>query len=428
MNEYIKAAISKLIYAPNPRETVNVVSELNEIGQDFCVEIALEEYSRSLISNELVSLVNEPDSDLLSYFLNEHIYFADNEILEEMWKRKGDNYNFGIDYSVVLDTNYASYISDFITKPDNLNERIKNNLDVLIRNDFRFDYMIYIIENFYNVFHKEGINSEALRQNRANFYNNLLNLELFKNINVKKYVEQGIITFDIEKSEAYVLTDRLYNGLLNSQDSKDNMKEYFEIHKMMTLYIIGILKVRFSSNKAPHNKMNDMFDFMNEVAGLYFDREMKFTYDYFENPKKYRMFDKIYKNIDKSKLNQVIENIAWDFSIPRIIEKYFRYASTTRYFIPLILTHDSNMKTVFSAYKVKGVIFNKDKTIFAAFSNVNTLEYLEERKCKINYEYLFSNEASKRRKEVFENNRKDEFRVINSELDVLVKLLSNADM
>ena len=423
MNENVKNAISKLMPASNPRDVANVLIELNQIGQDFCLEIALEEYDRSCFSNELLSLIKEPNSDLLSYFLNDKLYFLDNEVLEEMKKRNGGNYSFEIDYSVMLDTNYASYISDFISKPESLNNKVKNNLDILIRNNFRFDYMIYIIENFYNVFHEDGISSETLQKNRTNFYYNLYNLELFKNINVQRYVKQGVITFDISKSEAQVLTDVLYNELLNSQDSKSNMKVYSEIHKMMILYIIGILKVRFSSNKSPHNKMHEMFTFMNEVAGLYFDREIKFTYDYFEDPSKYKMFDKIYRNIDKSKLYEVIKNIAWDFSIPRIVEKSIIYASMTRYFVPLILTHDANMKTVFNSYRVKGVLFNKDKSFIVPYSNMSVLEYLEKRKCKIDYEKIFSEEANKKRKEVFEKNRKDGFKIIDDELDNLIKIL-----
>lgn len=426
MNEYMRYAISKLINASNPAEAVSTVTALNAIGQDLCLEIALEDYERSSISDELVSLVNQSNSDLLPYFLNERIYFADNEIIDEMYKRRGENYNFEIDYSIVFDTNYASYISVFITNSDRLDEKVRKNLDILIRNNFRFDYMVYIIENFYNVFQKEGVDSETLKTNKANFYHNLLNLELFKNINIQKYIEHREITFNIDISEAYMLTDSLFNGILNSPDSKEGFSEYFEIYRMMMLYIIGILKVRFSSNKAPHNKMTEMFDFMNKVAGLYFEREIKFTYEYFESPQEFKMFDRIYRGINKLKLKEVIENIAWDFSIPRIIERFMKHASMTRYFIPLFLTHDANLKTVLNAYRVKGVLFNKDKTMLIPFSNINVLKYLEERNCKTDYEFMSSYEAVERRREISENNRKNGFNVIDKELDILVEVLKKA--
>ena len=424
MNKYIENAIVDLIDASQPSDLLNIFDRLNMNGQDFCIESSLDEYRRSSFSEEIVLLINESDSDLLSYFLSQNIFFLDNEILEEMKKMNGKNYNFEVDYSVMIDSNYANYISMFLTNPERLNRKVRKNLDVLIRNDFRFDYIIYIIESFYNVFNKEGINSKTLNDNKANFYYNLLNLELFKNINTQKYIEEGIIAFNIDRQEAYILTDQLYNNILNSHDSKEGMKSYFDIHKMMTLYIIGILKVRFSSNKAPHNKMNYIFEFMNEVAGLYFEREIKFTYDYFENPSKFQMFDVIYRKIDKTHLFETIQNIAWDFSIPRIVERAIVEISITRYYIPFILTHDNNMKTVFNSYKAKGVIFNKDKSFLTTYSNINMLEYLQGKKCKIDYENLFSDEARERRQSVFQKNKQNEFKVIKKEFDMLAELLN----
>lgn len=427
MNEYIELAINELIHASDPKEVIHVVTELNMIDEEICVEIALKDYNRKFLSEELINLINEPNTDLLFFFYNQNVYFLDNEVLAEMEKRKGKNYDFAIDYSVMLDTNYASYIKKFIKNPDSLDDTVRRNLDVLIRNNFRFDYMIYIIENFYNVLCNTLVDKETLQKNKINFYENLFYLELFKNINVGKYTTHGIIEFNIDEVQAKMLADELFNGVLNSQYSKNALKDYYNIHRMMILYIIGILKIRFYSNKAAHNKMNDMFTFMNEVAGIYFDREMKFTFDYLEKPQEFKMFDKIRRNMNRTEVMKVINNIAWDFSIPRIAERFIMNFSQTRYCIPLILTHDINMKTVFNSYKVKGIIFNKEKTFFVSYPQESVLDYLEQKKCKINYERIASKEAKEKRRKVLEYNKRNDFKIIERELDVLLNVLESTD-
>ncbi|MTI49966.1 MAG: hypothetical protein FH761_19215 [Firmicutes bacterium] len=424
MNEFVKNAIDSLIDVSTPSDLLEVLLYLYSIDEDFCVQISLDEYNRSVISSELSREISDPESDLLSYFMNDKLYFIDNEILDGMIRKEGENYNFGVDYSVLLDTNYASYINTFLNNPQNLNSKVKSTIDILLKNEVRFDYMIYIIENYFNVFLKAEGDEKVLQDNRANFYLNLVNLELFKNINRDKYLQSGKIDFTIAKSEAYLLADKLYNNILNSPNSFKGLKNYYNIHQMMILYIIGILKVRFSSNKAPHNKMVDIFVFMNEVAGLYFEREIKFTYEYISNPNKYKIFDRIQKGMKKSKLFEIVKNIAWDFSIPRIMENFFADFSMTRYFIPLFLTHDNNMKTVFSSYNVKGVIFNKDKTFFSVYSDIRIHEYLYSKKCKINFEEFFSDEATKSRVVLHNKNKNEEFKAIEREFNSLAKILN----
>lgn len=421
MIDELKHAVYRLKSAETPSDLFQIFINNLLFDNDICIQSSLIDYDRSALSNKLCKEINNPDSDMLSYFMNEKIYFLDKDIYKGMKTVKGGNYNFEVDYSVMLDTNYATYINRFINKPEKLNNKIKKTLEILIENDVRFDYNIYIIENYFNVFLKAD-NSFSTERDKTYFYKNLVNLELFKNIDKEKYMKNGSISFNISRTEAYVLADKIYNNILNSPDAVLAFDVYNDIYRTMVLYIIGILKVRFSSNKAAHNKMNDIFEYMNNVIGLYFEREIKFTYEFFDKPNEYKIFDKIHKNMRKDMLVKEVKNIAWDFSIPRIMEKFFKF-SLTRYFIPLFLSHDKNLKSTFQAYNVKGVVFNKDKSLFISYSDFNLEDFFKEKKCKINFEDFFSKEAIEIRTNIFKENINNDFKIIKKEMDSLANIL-----
>lgn len=69
------------------------------------------------------------------------------------------------DYSIMLDTNYTSYIETFLkdfNKPNFSEGSIYKTLDTLLRNKFNYDYTYYLIENYKNLFSSGRKNSQYL--------------------------------------------------------------------------------------------------------------------------------------------------------------------------------------------------------------------------------------------------------------------------
>ncbi|MBW9234370.1 hypothetical protein JQK62_19305, partial [Leptospira santarosai] len=93
------------------------------------------------------------DTDFLPYFNSDNIFFLDTEIVRAM--SNNSRVQIPYDYSIMLDTNYTSYIVTFLKKfnASNFSESsIYKTLDVLLKNDFNYDYTFYLIENYKNLF------------------------------------------------------------------------------------------------------------------------------------------------------------------------------------------------------------------------------------------------------------------------------------
>jgi hypothetical protein len=396
-----------------------------ENSNDARAIVSLKNYNKTVYPMGIKKLIDTDDSHFIPYFVSDSLYFIENELIMEMIENGISDTKFKLDYSIMLDTNYASYIDNFVHNSDwsSMNNEVFQAIDTLIRGNYHYDYLFYMIENYKNNFRLDFIEDERLRMDKkTKFYRNLVSLELFKSIDKEKYIETGSISYLISKDEAYLLADQIFNGLFNSSKIDEMMDMFQLIHKSMTLLIIGILRIRFESKVTVPKKIDKLFDFLNNVLGIYYEREFVVAHKFFVDSKSVSMLNKINRGINPEKLIQQIENIAWDFSVPRIMEYFLKSGGEGRFFIPFFLTNDYNLRQLLSLFKVKGVVFDKTGELFIPLPNFNTSEYFLEHNCDIEKHFL--NEVKERRNGIYQKNKNDNFKIIEFEFEKLVRVLA----
>jgi hypothetical protein len=393
--------------------------------KDMCGIIALPNYEKSAYPTDLYDLVNSDDSCVTPYFETDKLYFIEDKLLEEMFTNKPYRVNFSIDYSIMFDTNFSSYIHKFVSglAITGTRNNIYIAIDLLIRKEFQFDYIFYMIENYYNHFHNSVDDQNTKQENQTKIHNNIVSLELFKSIDKEEYCSSGKLKYNISKHEASLNADQLFNDFYISDMGRKVLNQYITLHDCIVLFLIGVLRIRFQSSKSPHNKLAELFDYVDNVVGVYLDRETIVAHKFFENPKSVHILSNLNKGMKREKLYKSINNIAWDFTVPRIMEHLIQIGGEGRFFIPFFLSNDQNLRKLLRLYKVKGVLFNKNAEGLVPLTEETNLEYYQRNGCRVDYDMFFSVERVKRRKLRHQDNKEFKFSIINDEFNKLANVL-----
>ena len=416
-------SIGKILYglteAKEPFEVLNVWINYNHILKDYKLIINIENYNNIFPSNLLNSIEAE-NTDLISYFPAGNLNFVDNENIEQMILN--DTVNIKWDYSIMLDTNYTSYIDDLVNEKMNFNlESVYKTLDILLQEDFNYDYTFYLIENYANIFDSGNKTYSINHKGHLELYKNLLSLEMFKSIDSAEYKREKKLVYQLEKSEAHIKTSELINNLIEN----NNLESILDSHKAMTLFLIGIWKIQFESKASAKNKIKKLMNFVTQKVGIYFEREFIIAFKYFEKNNSISMLNKINKGGKHEGLREKIENIAWDFMIPRIMELHMANGKSN-YFIPFILSHDKKLKELLKQFEVKGFLYHKDNFEFYPISYINTTEFFEEKGLSKEIKEFGKSETKLERHETFERNKKETFKNIENELKSLESILKSS--
>lgn len=264
-------------------------------------------------------------------------------------------------------------------------------------------------------------NTTSLKNKQANLYQNLVSLELFKSIDTAEYRDKGTIKYKVSEHEAYLNVDEIFSDMFNSVKRRETMEMFLLNHKSMVLFLVGVIKIRFQSKSSLQHKINELFEYINQVLGYYPEREMVIAYKHFLDSKNVKIINKINKGMKEETLYKNIENIAWDFTVPRIMKFFLEHIGEGRYFIPFFLSNDKNLRELLRLYNVKGVLYSKIESKLIPISNPNSREYFKE--YIDNIDSYFTSEAIITRNEKFEYNRETEFRAIKVEFSKLVKVM-----
>ncbi|AVK83600.1 hypothetical protein C3943_08460 [Lysinibacillus sp. B2A1] len=411
----------ELIDTENLLEAMAVWKIYEDLTEDFRLIIAMENYEKDIYPEGLTKILNQENTDFVPYFYSEKIFFLDEDIMNDMSEFLEIQIKY--DYSIMLDTNYTSYIEVFLNQQNNPNfpqESIYRTIDIMLKNNFNYDYTFYLIENYQNLFLAGERKFSVTNESHLALYKNLYHLELFKSIDSQVYLNEGEIEFQITQNEAQLRADRLIESIYIENN---DLKTFIETHKNLTLLLIGIWQIQFESKASPKNKMKKLIDYMINKIGIYFEREMIIAYKYFENPKSVAMLNKINRGGKQKDLLKKIENIVWDFLVPRVMEVFITGNKKNSYFIPLFLSHDKKLKELIKLFKIKGFIFHKETFEFYPIPEINTTEFFEKEGLIKVIEGIQNSDTELKRKTVREYNINTNFEIINIELDKLTKIL-----
>ncbi|WP_172251333.1 hypothetical protein [Saccharibacillus deserti] len=384
-------------------------------SKDIKAIVCLEDYNKKVYPPDLARLMNSGELDIIPYFQSEQLYFLDVETTSDMFKSSTGQAVFALDYSIMLDTNYASYIHQFVNRKErSFDYPPFKKLGLLLEHNLNYDYFFYLIENTKG-FSTDHFNLDEFKAKHSDIYKNMISMELFKSIDSKIFKTTGELQYGITVHEAVETTDEFVKSIFCSEIGREFYNEFRFVQKQMTLFLIGMLKINFRSGRNAAKKTTELFAYMHEVVGVYLDREMIIAHKFFDKEKGMDIFRKLQKNMEMENLQAIIENIAWDLTAPRVMEYFMARIGEGRYFLPFFLSNDEGLKNLFKLYNVKAVILDNDGHAISITDPVN-VEYFEEKNCKVDFEYYFSDSSKRERFMKLEDNRKNINNLLRSEI------------
>ncbi len=392
--EDVRACIYMLSKAETPSEAVLAWTILQKRNQGLSAMVSLNGHERLAIPASVKKYMAQPNNYLVPYFSSEKIYFLDDELLSGMFTE--GEFKFHVDYTLMFDTNVATYVNKLIRGEPlgDIQSRFITLVDDILHDDLNFDHLFYMVENVKNVIRQvEHSNASKLNFWRSldkNFRKNMVSLQLFRSIDCKEYkrTSNPKPQFSYRKA-ARNAVDFCYDFYV-SEVGKDHILNFVLLQRMILLQLIGMVKIQLSSGKNAKSKMSEYFKYVHAVVGAYFDREAIIAHKYFSDRNSIGILEKIKKGCSKVQLLKRLDNIAWDMAAPRFMEKLIITPGEGRYFIPMFLTFDSNLRELLGHYLVKGVVFNRGSGSFAPVPEINTKDYFKQHGCLDEIEYLYS--------------------------------------
>lgn len=379
--------------AQNPSEAILAWTFLQKKYPHLRAMVSLDEYPKETLPYSIKKYTKKPDEYLVPYFSSPNIYFLDDALLKDMFSL--DEANIKVDYSLMFDTNIASYINKLVRGESlgNIQGKVISLIDSILQDDLNSDHLFYMVENTKNVLPLLNSNTQSKiafwRALNKNFRQNMVSLQVFSSIDCKEYKRTSSPKPLATYREAARRAISFCYDFYSSDIGREHLQDFTLLQRLLLLQLIGMLKIQLSTSKSAKNKMKDYFTFIHEVVGAYFDRESILAHKYFSDRSRIEVLEKIKKGMDTTRLLKKLDNIAWDMAAPRFMEKLMGTGGQGDYFVPFFLTFDKELRELLSAFRVKGVILNKDTGQLIPIPEMNSHEYFKSHNCEKEIEYLF---------------------------------------
>lgn len=430
-HQEVQLCASILSEAKTPDDALVAWSSMQARHPDLVGIVCLDNYKRSALPPSVKKYTNPPLNYLVPYFESENIYFLEDDLLRDMFR--SNQVKFGIDYTLMLDTNIASYINKLVRGEPlgKLQNKIIPLIDEILHDDLNFDSLFYMVENVKNVINlisKEQKSKISFWKSLdKDFRSNLVSLQVFRSIDCKEYKRTSnpkpIFTHRNAARRAINFSYDFYASELG----REHILEFLLVQRLILLQLIGMVKIQLSSNRSASNKMGKYFNYIHEVVGAYFDRESIIAHKYFLDRSSVGILNKMQKGMPTSGLLKKLDNIAWDMAAPRFIEKLITSmteASEGRYFIPMFVSFDTKLRELLSLFPVKGAIYSKSEGDMIPLPKINTMEYFQSHGCGDDLEHLYSEPVKAERMSRSKPTRLSIYKCIKSEYRELRKVIS----
>ncbi|QEK97009.1 hypothetical protein EXD81_06200 [Bacillus amyloliquefaciens] len=169
--------------------------------------------------------------------------------------------------------------------------------------------------------------------------------------------------------------------------------------------------------------MIKLLEYVQNKVGIYYEREMVIALKYFKNAKSVGIFNKINKGGNQKKLLEKIENTAWDFMAPRVMEYFSNLNSEGRYFIPFFLSHDKNLRELLTLFEIKGVLQDIRTGQLIPFTKISSAELFKNEGVEIDLSF-YSQESTNKRRLIYEKNINEGFRILQDEFSELNDIMN----
>ncbi len=414
--------------AKSPSDSVLAWTVLQKQYPHLSAMVSLEEYPKEAVPYSIKKYTKKPDKYLVPYFSSSNIYFLGDSLLTDMFSV--DEAKIKVDYSLMFDTNLASYINKLARGEPlgNIQNQVVSLIDSILQDNLNFDHLFYMVENAKNVPLLDSNHHSKISFWRAlnkDFRRNMVSLQVFSSIDCQEYKRTSFPKPQANYKEAARRAINFCYDFYASEIGKDHISEFFLLQRLLLLQLLGMLRIQLSTNKSVKNKMKDYFAFIHEEVGAYFDRESMIAHKYFSDRNEIEVLEKIKKGMCTTRLLKKLDNIAWDMAAPRFMEKLMSTGGQGDYFVPFFLTFDKGLRDLLSAYRVKGVIINKGKGQLIPIPEVSTYEYFVNQGFKDEIEYFFSDRVKNERLTRPKPNRTSIHEKIRNEYAALKRALTN---
>lgn len=380
--------------ARSPRDALVAWAVLQNKHRNLSAMVVLDAYEKSFIPISIKKYTEKPNDYLVPYFSSEELYFLDDELISGMVAL--GEFKFNIDYTLMFDTNIATYVNKLVRGESlgNVQEKVASLIDDVLRDGLNFDHLFYMVENVKNVLSQiergETSKLKFWKSLNQKFRKNMVSLQLFRSIDSEEYKLTSVPIPKFSYYEAARNAIQFSYDFYAADTGKKQILNFVLVQRMILLQIIGMVKIQLASGKNSKFKMGEYFKYVNDVVGVYFDREAILAHKYFDDRSALKIFEKIKKGDGKIRLLKRLENIAWDIAAPRFMEKLIVSVGEGRYFIPMFLTFDSGLREMLNVYPVKGVIFDKINGSVIPLPKIITKEYFEQHGCADELAHLHS--------------------------------------
>ncbi|MGN5141405.1 hypothetical protein ACTG2I_05675 [Aeromonas caviae] len=384
----VQLCASILSKAKTPNDAVLAWSSMQARHPDLVGIICLESYKRSVIPSSVKKYTKEPLNYLVPYFESDHIYFLEDELIRDIFKKS--EVKFGVDYTLMFDTNIASYINKLVKGAPlgSVQKKVIPLIDELLHDDLNFDYLFYMVENVKGVINFIAKEQESKvsfwRSLDKDFRSNLVSLQIFGSIDCKEYKRTSnpkpILTYRSAARRAINFAYDFYA----SEKGREHILDFVLVQRLILLQLIGMVKIQLASNRSASSKIGEYFNYIHNVVGVYFDRESVVAHKYFLDRNNVGVLNKMQKGKPIPGLLKKLDNIAWDMTTPRLMEALITSMHTTgegRYFIPMFVSFDNKLRELLSLFPVKGAIYSKSKGGLIPLPSIDSMDYFKSHGC-----------------------------------------------
>jgi hypothetical protein len=335
---------------------------------------------------------------IVPYLCHPYVYFINHERIVRPSLR--------IDYTVTFDTNFASYINRFVR-----GEPLKGQQDEFMRviNDvldcnLNFDPSFYFMENIKKAYpialkiKNDGTDSPQMLWELLDeeFRRNIVSLELFLGVDCGHYQKTRELKFDISIEEAVKKSIDFTYWFYASAEGQELISDFLFRQKAILLQLLVILRIQFSSSRGARNKIKEFLDFVQE-KWVYSDRETIVAHKYFKDRKMIPLLGKINKGGVQRRLMGKIDNLAWDMTAPRSMERMAALQLAGDYMVPFFLTLDRKLRELIRCYPVKALIIDRRSGGVSSIPEMSTHEYFKKEGCEDIVTSFFSEEKRRER-------------------------------
>ena len=335
---------------------------------------------------------------MVPYLCHPHVYVINHEPLVRPSLR--------IDYTVTFDTNAASYVDRFVR-----GESLKGQQDEFIHvissildHDLNFDQSFYFMENIKEAYpialglKDTGTSSPQMfwESLDEDFKRNTVSLQLFLGVDCSHYLKTRELKFDINIEEAVGRSVEFAHWFYASTEGQELINDFLFRQKAILLQLLAILRIQYSSSRGAKHKMSEFLQFVQENA-VYYDREAIVAHKYFKDARTVPLLGRINRGGSQRRLMEKTDNLAWDMTAPRSMERMAALQSAGDYMVPFFLTFDQKLRAMIRCYPVKAVIIDRRSGGVSSIPELNTHEYFETEGCDDIVTSFFSEEKRRER-------------------------------